>query len=219
MRTIIITIFFAFVSIHTKSQSLIKIINDTYSNLDSITYTEQVIKKIKEDIFTYEYHKLSNKPEKSISDVELLDAITKNHNRNVHEISDSKILFVLNFEIDTSKISTNDYFRVNPHYFKFNLFCFDKKKYPFKYVLFYDGELDSYSTFPTFSRKYLKHVQHAFKVVLRRKPQYLLFCWSLPNSVVYVLNNKIYVYRVIQRKTYEMDEYLKLFSHTIRKVY
>jgi len=190
-----------------------------FNNLDSTLYMEKVLTEIQQDVLSEDYYGLLNKPVKDIIEIEILDVTQKRYNNSVGDILKSKMLFVLNFEIDTSRISTNDYLKIDPHYFKFHVFCFDKKKYPSKYILFYDGKLDSYSTFPTYSRKYLKHNQEAYKEVLRKKPEYLLFCWSLPNSVVYVLNDEIFVYRVMQRKVYELDEYVKLFKHTIRKGY
>jgi hypothetical protein len=219
MRKLAFTIILVFLHINSNGQSISPSIKNLFNNLDSTLYMERVLTEIQDDILSKDYYELLNKPEKNIVEIDIIEAIKKRYNSTIEDIKKSKILYVLNIDIDTSKISTNNYLIIDPNYFKFNLFCFEKKKYPSKYILFYDGKLDSYSTFPTYSRKYLKHNQEAYKEVLRKKPEYLLFCWSLPNSVVYVLNDKIFVYRVIQRKVYELDVYVKLFKHTIRKGY
>jgi len=48
---------------------------------------------------------------------------------------------------------------------------------------------------------------------MRKKPQYLLYSSELEgmNTILYMLNDKIYVYRIIQMKEYELSEYLKKY--------
>ncbi|MDO9154106.1 MAG: hypothetical protein Q7U47_10455 [Paludibacter sp.] len=230
MKKITVTTLSLFMTSILYGQSIVENIKKQFSILDSINYIENVkseykqniektIKETNDLIIELNRNDSLNLQLRAAMKYNLESDISKNASFSdfISMITNSKILFVLNFEIHTTKIHTNDYFKIEPHYFKYHLYCFDKKKYPSNYVFFYSGELDSYSNYPTFSRKYLSQVQYAYKMVMRKEPQYLLFCWTLPNSVVYVLNDKIYVYRVMQRKIYELDEYVKLFSHTIRK--
>jgi len=48
---------------------------------------------------------------------------------------------------------------------------------------------------------------------MRKKPQCLLYSSELEgmNTILYMLNDKIYVYRIIQMKEYELSEYLKKY--------
>ena len=52
-----------------------------------------------------------------------------------------------------------------------------------------------------------------YKKILRKSPKYLLNCDSLEggNTIWYVLNDEIYVYRIIQMKEYKLDDYVKKF--------
>lgn len=216
MRQIIIIFILIISVLKINAQDYISAIKNSYRDLDTSSYVMKVINEIQNYIIDDNFIKFKNKPNKNNSDYEIIDIIEHKLNKVIKDIDNSNLIFILNFEIDTAKIKTNNYFVVNPNNFKFNVYCVGKKAYPYRYILFYNDKLDNYSSFPTFSKKYYSQIRNAYKVVLRKKPQYLLNCWALPNSIVYVLNDKIYVYRVIQRKVYELDEYVRLFKQTIR---
>lgn len=46
---------------------------------------------------------------------------------------------------------------------------------------------------------------------MRKHPKYLLFCPDLEgmNTILYVIDNDVYVYRIIQMKKYKLDDYMK----------
>jgi len=46
---------------------------------------------------------------------------------------------------------------------------------------------------------------------MKMRPTYLLDCIYLPNTVLYVKNDKIFVFRVIQSEIYELDKYIDKF--------
>lgn len=219
MKVIILILILFCVNTNAQGQTYIKTIKNNFLNLDSTLYVDNVLKEIEQDILSQDFYELANKSNKSAFDYEYLDILRNRKKQIITDVRRSKILFSLDFNIDTSGIQANNFLLITPTPFKFHLYCFDKKVYPTRYILFYNGKLDSYSGYPTFSKEYLKQAQKAYKVVLRKKPQFLLFSWNLPNTVVYVLNDKIYVCRVIQRKIYELDEYVRLFKHTIQKGY
>ena len=46
---------------------------------------------------------------------------------------------------------------------------------------------------------------------MRKHPKYLLFCPDLEgmNTILYVIDNDVYVYRIIQMQVYKLDDYIK----------
>ena len=97
----------------------------------------------------------------------------------------------------------------------FNLFYFDKNYKGDLYIYCgEDGEYwRSYSFYPTFSRVIAKNAPKAFRKIMRKKPKYLLLCDELEgmNTILYVLNDKIYVYRIVEMKEYELSDYFEKF--------
>lgn len=49
---------------------------------------------------------------------------------------------------------------------------------------------------------------------MRKQPKYLLLCSELEgmNTILYMLNNKIYVYRIVQMQEYELSDYIEKFG-------
>lgn len=94
----------------------------------------------------------------------------------------------------------------------FNIFCFDKKYKGSLYVYCNNGEYSwQDSRYITFSRKFGKNAPKAFRRIMRKQPKYLLYCteWESMNAIFYLLNNEIYVHRIVPMKEYRLDDYLK----------
>jgi len=49
---------------------------------------------------------------------------------------------------------------------------------------------------------------------MKKRPKYLLFCYALDgmNTILYVLNDEIFVYRITEMEEYELNDYLKKFG-------
>jgi hypothetical protein len=113
----------------------------------------------------------------------------------------------LTLQVDTGKLS-------------FNLFCFDRNYKGSLYVYCEDGQYSWQDyRYITFSRKLSKNAPKVFKKIMQKRPKYLLYCYELEemNTILYVLNDKIYVYRIIQMEEYELNEYAKKFKPQLYK--
>jgi hypothetical protein len=155
----------------------------------------------------------------SIQKHNTLDSLSRNfskiwmerdYSEFISDIKNNSVHYVLNLvlrneqtlQVDTGKLS-------------FNLFCFDKNYKGSLYVYCKDGQYswqDSY--YRTFSRQLGVNAPKVFRKIMRKQPKYLLYCYQLDqmNTILYVLNDKIYVYRIIEMEEYELNDYLKKFQ-------
>ena len=94
----------------------------------------------------------------------------------------------------------------------FNLFYFDKRCKGRLYVYCYDGKYgwheDSYRTF---SRPLGRNAPKVFRRIMRKQPKYLLFCPDLEgmNTILYVINNEVFIYRIVEMEKYKLNYYMK----------
>ena len=46
---------------------------------------------------------------------------------------------------------------------------------------------------------------------MRKQPKYLLFCPDLEgmNTILYVINNEVFIYRIVEMEKYKLDYYMK----------
>lgn len=186
------------------SQSKINQIGTHYFQIDSVSYLKSLENAVIESVIID-----FRKP---------LEAHIKERYYSIKNgIENNNVKFVLNVEIDTTKLKSEnyDYLEIDLSHYNFNIYCFDKKNNPVYFIYFYDGMLNFFGDFyPTFSKSYSKQIRLAFKNILKKKPQYLLNCNSLPNTILYIKDEKIYVYRVKQKEEYELDVYVKRFWET-----
>lgn len=181
------------------SQSIINQIETFYFQLDSVSYLKSLENAIIESVIRDFQEPLESH-------------IQWKYNQIKNGIADKNIKFVLNIEIDITKLEsdTYDYIKIDTSRYNFNVYCFNKRNFPVYYIFFLEGELDfNGDFFPTFSKSYSKQIKLGFRNVLKKQPQYILNCYSLPNTILYVLNEKIFVYRVKQKDEYEFSVYMK----------
>ena len=153
-----------------------------------------------------------------------IDNISKEHNEIIKSryysmfisnIKDNPIHYVLNLRIDSCCLSNKQiYLFPDTSKMPFNLFCFGNNYKGGIYVYFENGQYSwSDSHYVTFSRQFGKNATKVFRKIMQKKPRYLLYCSELEgmNTIMYVLNNKIYVYRIVQMKEYVLDDYFNKF--------
>lgn len=100
----------------------------------------------------------------------------------------------------------------------FNLFYFDKKYKGRLYVYCVDGKYSSQDEhFITFSRKHARNAPKVFRKIMRKHPKYLLFCPDLEgmNTILYVIDNDIYIYRIVEMQEYKLGNYMRNRSNVI----
>ena len=116
-------------------------------------------------------------------------------------------LYVLNL-----KLKDKQTLQVDTGRLAFNLFYFDKRCKGRLYVYCYDGKYgwheDSYRTF---SRPLVRNAPKVFRKIMRKQPKYLLFCPDLEgmNTILYVINNEVFIYRIVEMEKYKLDYYMK----------
>ena len=46
---------------------------------------------------------------------------------------------------------------------------------------------------------------------MRKRPKYLLFCPELEGmkTILYVINNEVFIYRIVEMEKYKLDDYMK----------
>ena len=193
MKKIVYILLFTILTSSLYSQSInYKIILQQYENLDTINY----IKKVKELV-------LISKDEN----------IIPIRNKIVKKINDKNAFFVLKIDIDTSKIFSENFVKIDYCEKKFNLYFFDKSFHPTFLYLENDQLSDFTDCFPTFSSNYAKKLKNAYKQVIKKEPKFLLECFHLPNTLIFAKDEKIYVYRVKQKKVYELSDYVRKFRN------
>ncbi|MBR6286231.1 MAG: hypothetical protein IKR18_04475 [Bacteroidaceae bacterium] len=123
-----------------------------------------------------------------------------------NDVKSETPLYVLNLKIKDKHTLQVDTGKLN-----FNLFYFDKKYKGRLYVYCNNGEYSwQDSRYISFSRKLGRNAPKVFWRIMHKHPKCLLYCPDLDmNTVFYVLDDTVYVYKIIQLKEYTLDEYLK----------
>ena len=213
----------------SNAQSLTEQIEQAYNRLDSASYIDNIIQSYAKwldnaDKETYDLLvELACSGSDSISVIRAKNRVDSifpdffqsskiSNARDVKQfenrVKSGIPLYVLNLrlkdgqtlQVDTSKLA-------------FNLYYFGKRYKGRLYIYCYEGEYsgqDSY--YRTFSRKLGKNAPKVFRKIMRKHPKYLLFCTDLVermNSILYVIGNDIYIYRIIQMQEYKLDDYME----------
>jgi len=220
--------------IHTVfSQTLIQRIEDAYNALDSISYIEKIIsafkEKIKQEInemdkLTLELAGFDYQNLDSVQRQNLIDSIrgkTVSSKNQIEErtrwfasvVKDKPVHYVLNLRVGSCEHSDNHICLLpDTSILPFNLFYFDDRSNLKFFVLVDNGQISHFdSYYRTFSKPIGKNAPKVFERILRKNPKYLLFSYDLEqmNTILYVLNNNIYIYRIAQMKKTELSDYIK----------
>ena len=238
MKKIFIILLVNNLLVHTLiGQTLIEQIANSYNSLDPVSYIENIILSYKEDLVVCEqimishsgnldvivsrptYHHLGSIQRQRIIDSLLINMslssktrIDESTNNFISAVKGKPVHFVLNLMLE--KHDQHSLFLPDTSKIQFNLISFDKHFNPQFYVYVVLGKFVEYHEFfPTFSKQAAKNVPKIYRKILRKNPQYILKCDKLEggNTIWYVLNNEIYVYRIIQMKEYGLNDYLKKF--------
>lgn len=237
MKKICITLLFSGLFVQSSNgQTLIQKIEDAYNTLDSTSYIEDVILSFKKVIERQEKEMKNGTLElfgfdptimDSVRRQSTLDSIDSLHKNSIHfgqvktwtieertnmfrdRVKAEPPIYVLNLtpredqslQVDTGKLAFN-LFYLSKHV-KDNFYVFVDNEYTF-----------SGNEYPTFSRPVAKNLGRVLRRVLRKRPKYLLFSAELEgmNTILYVLSDKVFVYRIAQMREYELSDYAKAFG-------
>ena len=211
----------------SKAQTLIEQIEQAYSTLDSATYIDNIISSYTRWIekTTEETYKLLHCPDSdSIEVIQWFNRI-RTDSMYLKHLQKSKFLnrpgikqfeykmkygtplYVLNL-----KLKDRQTLQVDTGKLAFNLFYFDKRCKGRLYVYCDDGEYSwNDGRYRTFSRPLGRNAPIVFRRIMRKQPKYLLFCPDLEgmNTILYVINNEVFIYRIVEMEKYKLDYYMK----------
>ncbi len=240
MKTIYIMLLINSLFIHTlTSQTLVQQIEHSYNSLDTTSYIEDIKLSFREEMekgckeidnITLEL-KMSRpfyKNTDSVKKQKLTDSLMRDITLNskiwiekeckkfISAIKDKPAHYILNLTFEKHEQPNKQIcLQTDTSKLPFNLFYFDKHSNVKFYVLVDSGKYSGRgSRYITYSKLFGENAPKVFKRILHKNPKYLLYCRQFEgmNTILYVLNDKIYIYRIVQMKEYELDDYIKKFS-------
>ncbi|WP_304061267.1 hypothetical protein [Hoylesella loescheii] len=209
----------------SNAQTLIEQIERAYSALDSASYINKIVLSYAKSLEKNEEetYKLLYSPDSDSmkvaqwfnrADSMYLKYLQKNKILNErairhfeNEVKSGMPLYVLNL-----KLKDKQTLQVDTGRLAFNLFYFDKRCKGRLYVYCYDGKYGWHEDgYRTFSRPLGRNAPKVFRKIMRKHPKYLLFCPELEgmNIILYVINNEVFVYRIVEMEKYKLDHYMK----------
>ena len=209
----------------SNAQTLTEQIERAYSALDSASYINKIVlsyakwlEKNEEETYKLLYSPDSDSMKVAQwfnrADSMYLKYLQKNKilnepaiRRFENEVKSGMPLYVLNL-----KLKDKQTLQVDTSRLAFNLFYFDKRCKGRLYVYSADGEYSGDdSRYRTFSRPLGRNAPKVFRKIMREHPKYLLFCPELEgmNTILYVINNEVFIYRIVEMEKYKLDDYMK----------
>ena len=212
----------------SKAQTLIEQIERAYSALDSTSYIDNIVLSYSKSLEKEHEETFKSFVDICSSGVDSSDVVQKQHIADsiyLRYFKDDKIwndqevkefanevragtpLYVLNL-----KLKDKQALQVDTSRLAFNLFYFDKRCKGRLYVYCDDGEYSGLdSRYRTFSRPLGRNAPKVFRKIMRKRPKYLLFCPELEgmNTILYVINNEVFLYRIVEMEKYKLDDYMK----------
>ena len=212
----------------SKAQTLIEQIERAYSALDSTSFIDSIVLSYSKSLEKEHQETFKSFVDMCSSGVDSSDVVQKQHiadsiylryfkddktwndqevKKFANEVRAGTPLYVLNL-----KLKDKQTLQVDTGRLAFNLFYFDKRCKGRLYVYCDDGEYSGIdSRYRTFSRPLGRNAPKVFRKIMRKHPKYLLFCPELEGmyTILYVIDNDVYVYRIIQMQVYKLDDYIK----------
>ena len=209
----------------SNAQTLIEQIERAYSALDSASYINKIVlsyakwlEKNEEETYKLLYVPDSDSMKvaqwfnrtdsmclKYLEENKILNEPDIRHFEN--EVKSGTPLYVLNL-----KLKDKQTLQVDTGRLAFNLFYFDKRCKGRLYVYCDNGEYSwNDGRFRTFSRPLGRNAPIVFRRIMRKQPKYLLFCPDLEgmNTILFVINNEVFIYRIVEMEKYKLDDYMK----------
>ena len=212
----------------SNAQTLIEQIERAYSALDPASYIDKVILSYAKTLDKQYEETFKSFADMCSSGVDSSDVVQKQHiadsiylryfkddktwndqevKKFANEVRAGTPLYVLNLKLKDKRTLQVDTSRL-----AFNLFYFDKRCKGRLYVYCDDGEYSGIdSRYRTFSRRLGRNAPKVFRKIMRKHPKYLLFCPELEgmNTILYVINNEVFIYRIVEMEKYKLDDYMK----------
>ena len=212
----------------SNAQTLIEQIERAYSALDSTSFIDNIVLSYSKSLEKEHEETFKSFVDICSSGVDSSDVVQKQHiadsiylryfkddktwndqevKKIANEVRAGTPLYVLNL-----KLKDKQTLQVDTSRLAFNLFYFDKRCKGHLYVYCDDGEYSGLdSRYRTFSRPLGRNAPKVFRKIMRKHPKYLLFCPELEgmNTILYVINNEVFLYRIVEMEKYKLDDFMK----------
>ena len=212
----------------SNAQTLIEQVERAYSALDSTSYIDNIVLSYSKSLEKEHEETFKSFVDICSSGVDSSDVVQKQHiadsiylryfkddktwndqevKKFANEVRAGTPLYVLNL-----KLKDKQTLQVDTSRLAFNLFYFDKRCKGRLYVYCDDGAYSGDdSRYGTFSRPLGRNAPKVFRKIMRKRPKYLLFCPELEgmNTILYVINNEVFLYRIVEVEKYKLDDYMK----------
>ena len=212
----------------SNAQTLIEQVERAYSALDSTSYIDNIVLSYSKSLEKEHEETFKSFVDICSSGVDSSDIVQKQHiadsiylryfkddktwndqevKKIANEVRAGTPLYVLNL-----KLKDKQTLQVDTSRLAFNLFYFDKRCKGRLYVYCDDGEYSGLdSRYRIFSRRLGRNAPKVFRKIMRKHPKYLLFCPELEgmNTILYVINNEVFIYRIVEMEKYKLDDYMK----------
>ena len=212
----------------SNAQTLIEQIERAYSALDSTSFIDNIVLSYSKSLEKEHEETFKSFVDICSSGVDSSDVVQKQHiadsiylryfkddktwndqevKKFANEVSAGTPLYVLNL-----KLKDKQTLQVDTSRLAFNFFYFDKRCKGRLYVYCDDGEYSGDdSRYRTISKRLGRNAPKVFRKIMRKHPKYLLFCPELEgmNTILYVINNEVFIYRIVEMEKYKLDDYMK----------
>ncbi|MDL2224564.1 hypothetical protein LJB92_04540 [Bacteroidales bacterium OttesenSCG-928-M06] len=192
MGKVICLVIINFLYTYVNGQSIYQKIESTFQQIDSVTYINKAL--LKDCCATFYSEKNREWCYQQIED----------------RVVNVKAIFLLNIDIDSTLIHTNNYIQLDHEEYNFTLLFVDKKTRLKNKICFLNNEI--YPFFVEFTGSiYGKKFEQGYKKVIKTNPRYILWCFRLSFTILYIPDEpeeRILVYNIWDEKTYELAEYL-----------
>ena len=210
-------------------QTLVQQIESAYSSIDTCSYLDSMVASYKSFLIIWSgatdletmVNQLDSLPRQGetidslwsalpLSSQTLVEERMENFKRTVYGHEST---FVLNLQLQPDNTLQADTGKL-----PFNLFYFDEECKGDLYIFCENGEYSEHdSRYRTFSRCLGRNAPKVFRRIMKKQPDYWLYCYALEwmNTILYMKDRRIYVYRICEMKEYELDEYLTKFKNSL----
>lgn len=202
--------------------------------VDSLDFEEDLLDKKKRENISVNYFQKLFFVQKNIGDpiireqmidsieIEFLkESMVADYTMLVYQLNTLPIHFVLNLQLDSCKslyLGRTIPLRVDISRLPFNLFCFNTNQECGLFLYCKKGKYSWKDTrYRSFSRQLGQNAPKVFRNIMKKRPDYILYCDQLEgmNTILYMKDECIYVYRIIEMEEYELSEYLEKFKGEI----
>ena len=201
-KIIIVAILNIFISINVKSQTTVQEIDTYFSKVN----VYKCIEETRVDVI--------NKYERETTGLGFLEKnknfIEKYKNKVNHIFQNNNAVLIYKLNVFYNKGDTNHIIKIDS--MNKNDIIFFKNFKIVAHVEYVENDPYFEIGLTCWEKTHCNSLKKALKKILKLNIKYLMVSENFPGTLLYILNNKIYVYRFIKHETFEIDKYIDMCS-------